>query len=328
MSHLVNWPVPLTRLNPFYPGQIGVLGTWNETGLRNSCDGAIFYVDPNYPGVSDARDGTDPTAPLATIAAALTKCQPYRGDVIAVMGNNAWQYGAAADGRRLPISEEVIVDVPGVRIVGVDPSSPSGVVWTPASNGGICITVRALDVLIEGFHFYEGAFAGCNAIYALWNGTTAFGDNMVIRNCTFDDTVDIAIQLEYSWYCEIYNNIFWECDTAGIYTDPLGQGANYLKIFSNTFHDCGAALPLRGVDNSHIYDNSIYNGNAQGAGVATNEGIDLTNGVNNQIFANVFSCLLPVPANGDWDDLNSGGGATNAWIANACTNGTAVTTPT
>jgi hypothetical protein len=84
---------------------------------------------------------------------------------------------------------------------------------------------------------------------------------------------------------------------------------------------------LGGADNNHIHRNSIYNGNAQGGAAATNEGINLTGGGDNQVFDNYFSCLLPVPANGDWDDLNTGA-ATDAWIGNHCMNGLATTTPT
>ncbi|GAG38311.1 unnamed protein product, partial [marine sediment metagenome] len=83
----VNFAAPLTRLNPWYPGQIGVEGAWTDTGLRMHSTGTVFYVDPNFPGASDARDGTDPTSPLLTVATAITKCEAYRGDVIAVMGN-------------------------------------------------------------------------------------------------------------------------------------------------------------------------------------------------------------------------------------------------
>ncbi|HUX76682.1 MAG TPA: hypothetical protein VMY40_08600, partial [Anaerolineae bacterium] len=115
----VRWPMPLTRLNPFYPGQMGVAGTDTETGLRMNCTGTVFYVDPNYPGVSDARDGTNPTDPLLTVAAALTHCQPYRGDVIAVMANALWVHADHTLGYATPIREEVIVTVPGVSIVGV-----------------------------------------------------------------------------------------------------------------------------------------------------------------------------------------------------------------
>jgi hypothetical protein len=290
--------------------------------------GVVFWVDPNYTGVSDARDGTDPDNPLATVAAALTRCMPFRGDTIAVMANNAWQYGEPLDLYNLPVSEEIIVNVPGVRIVGVSQSSSTGVVWTPASNGGTCITVNALDVMIEGFLFTQGAWAGCNAIAGIWNGTTAHGDNLTVRNCVFDDTIDIAISLDYVWYAHIHDNEFLNCDDTGIDVVNPGSGAAWLVIHNNIFHDViGCAMDLNNTDFSHIYNNSIYNGAAQAGGAATNQGIITTAGQENQVFGNYFSCLLPVPAVGDWNDLNTAA-ATDAWIANACMNGNATTNPT
>ena len=331
MSHRVNWPVPLVKEPTLFPAQFGVPGSEGLGGLRTSVEGRVIYVDPNYPGATATADGTLPTNPLSTVAAALARVQPFRGDTIAVMPNNAWQYGNALNGRNLPIAEEVIVTIPGVRIVGLNTPGANGVLWTPASNGGTCITVNALDVLIEGFTFSEGAFTGCNAISAVWDGVAAWGDNLTVRNCMFDDTVDIAIQLEFSWYCHIYDNLFWDCDTYGIFVDPLGSGAEFLTVYGNIFHDVGtSAMALDGVDNSHIYNNSLFSANAQGGAVATDEGIDL-NGEANQIFDNYFSCLLPAAANGDWDDYNSSDSAvgdTNAWIGNACLNGMATTNPT
>ena len=326
----ISGPFPLTRFNTLFPGQFGVLGTANETGLRTDSNGAVFYVDPNFPGVSDLRDGTDPTAPLATVAAALTKCQPYRNDVIYVAGNNSWYYGNTADGRVLPVSEEVEITVPGVRLVGVLPSSPLGVYWNPASNGGTCITVSAIDVVIEGFCFTEGnTYAGCNGIYCEWDGTDLFGENLTVRHCHFDDTVDIAIQLEFAWYCDIWGNVFQECDEYGIYTDVAGSAAAYAKIHENEFRDCGTAAMalLGGCDDNRIWLNSIYNGNAQGGGAAANEGINTTGGARNQVEKNTFSCLLPVPAAGDWDNFNSAA-ATDAWVGNFTMNGPNTTNPT
>lgn len=324
----VNWPIPLTRLNPWYPGQMGVPGTDNETGLRLHSTGAIFYVDPNHVDNNDQRDGTDPSAPLTSIGAALTKCQPYRGDVIAVMANNAWQFGKPADGYATAIVEEVVITVPGVRLVGVSPSG-MGVYWYPASNGGTQITVHAIDVTIEGFVFSEGpTFAGCNAIYSEWDGLTLFGENLTVRNCVFDDTVDIAIQLEYSWYCNIHDNIFSKCDTYGVYTDAAGSGTEYSMIHDNIFHDCAIAMALLGgCDDNHIFNNRIYNSNAQGAGAATNEGINTTGGARNMVTKNWFSCLLPVPAAGDLNDLCTAA-ATDAWAGNYCIDGLVVANPT
>jgi len=325
----VSWPIPLQRLPPWYPGQMGVPGTDSETGLRTDTHGTVFYVDPNAVGVSDQRDGTNPQDPLQTVAAAITKCQPYHGDVIAVMANNSWQYGNPADGRVTAISEEVTLDVPGVRLVGIS-SAGQGVYWYPASNGGTCITVTALDCTIEGFMFSQGpTYAGCNAISAIWDGLTLFGENLTVRHCVFDDTVDTAIQLEYSWYCDIHDCLFLECDAYGVYTAAAGSGTNYTSIHDNYFENCATAAIalLGGATDNQIYNNRIFNGNAQGAGVATDQGINTTGGGNNTIANNWLSCLLPVPANGDLDDLCTAA-ATDAWISNWCMNGQQVTNPT
>lgn len=323
----VTYPMPLVRQNAFNPGQQGVPGSSTRTGLRTHCTGVVFYVDPNYPGTSNARDGTDPTDPLTSVATALTKCQPYRGDVIAVMANNSWQYGNAADLYATAIAEEVTVTVPGVSIVGIIPSGSNGVVWTPASNGGTCITVHAIDVLIEGFIFTEGAFTGLNAIACEWDGVTLFGENLTVRNCAFDGTVDTAIAMEYSWFCDIHHNVFCQNDAYGIYADTLGSGIAYCAIHENIFHDCAIAMSLLGgSDNNHIWGNRIYNGNAQGGGAATNEGINTTGGDQNMVTGNWFSCLLPVGA-GDWNDLNTAA-ATDAWVGNYLLNGMNVTNPT
>jgi len=325
----VNWPIPLQRLNPWYPGQFGVPGTDSETGLRTDTHGTVFYVDPNAVGVSDARDGTNPQHPLQTVAAALTHCQPYRGDVIAVMANNSWQYGDPLDLRTTAIAEEVTITVPGVRLVGVA-SGGQGVYWYPASDAGTCITVHAIDCTIEGFFFSEGpTYTGCTAISAVWDGATTFGENLTVRHCVFDDTVDIAVQLEYSWYCDIHDCRFWECDEYGVYTAAVGDSTEYTLIHDNVFVNCGTAAIalLGGAGNNHIYRNRIYNGTAQGGGAAANEGINLTGGGANMVTENFFSCLLPVPANGDWNDLNTGA-ATDAWVGNFCINGMATTRPT
>src|SRR4030066_175226 len=318
----VPWGQPLTRLPPFFPGQWGVRGSDSELGLRLHTDGVVLYVNPNHPDANDAADGTNPDHPLVTVGNALTKVQPFRGDVIAVMANNSWQFGTATDGYVLPIEESVIVAVPGVRIVGISQSSSTGVVWVPATDGGTCITVNAIDVSIEGFLFTGMAKAIANAIASVWDGTTAWGDNLTVRNCMFEGTIDTAISLEYVWYANIHNNVFWECDAYGIYSLQPGSGNSFLSISENLFHDCATgAMSLVEVTNSHFWGNSIYNTAAATPGAATNLGINTTSGGNNQIFDNYFSCLLPVAAPGDWNDFNTGIGAgatADAWITNHC----------
>lgn len=297
--------------------------------------GTPYFVDPNHPNAADAHTGLNPAAPLRTVGMAATKILPQRGDVIIVGANDAWYYapggsGVSADYGAV-ISEEVVIPytASGVRIVGLSHGT-LGVMWTPASNAGTCITVHAIDAIIEGFVFTEGiSYVGLDAISCEWDQVTMFGENLIVRNCTFDDTVDIAIQLEFSWYCNIYNNVFWECDEYGVYVDAVGSGISYAQIYDNKFHDCGTAAIalLGGSDENHIYRNAIFNANAQGGGLATNEGINTTGGVRNMVYDNYLSCLLPVPANGDLNDFCTAA-ATDAWIGNHCMNGLQVTNPT
>jgi len=320
----VSWPAPLQRLNPWYPGQFGVPGAWTDTGERMHCTGTVFYVDPNMPGVSDQRDGTDPTEPLATVAMALTKVQPQRGDVIVVMSNDYWCYAPGGEGVSAdyitPISESITIPYTcsGVRIVGIS-NGTLGVMWQPAANLGTCITCHAIDVVIEGFIFTAGDFVACDGIYAEWDGTTLFGENLTVRHCSFDITVQTAIQLEYSWYCDIHNNKFWQCANYGIEVDVAGSGIQFCAIHDNAFHDVGAAISLLGdSDNNEVYGNHLYNRTAITGGAAANVFINTTGGDYNLIHHNTMSCD-PGPGNGDYSDTCSPGGSipeTDAWIEN------------
>ena len=327
----VRMGVPLIRFPTLFPGQMGVPGSDTERGLRTHVTGTVFYVDPNYVDNDDRRDGTDPEAPLTTVAAALTKCEAYRGDVILVMANGAWTYAGPND-YDTAIRESVIVTVPGVRIIGVAPFSPIGMPWMAALADGWCITVQACDVSIEGFGFVGIPMAGdSNGIMVEWGGLV-YGDNVIVRNCYFSEDVDTAIQLEYVWHGLIEACEFDRCDT-GIYLDPAGDAADYCEIRNNIFRDCVVgAVWAPGLSHSQVHHNSVFNSNAQGAGAATDEGIITTDGAlavgaANMVYENWLSCLLPVPAVGDYNDLCSAS-PTDAWINNHCMDGPTVTNPT
>jgi len=324
-SH-VRTPFPLIRQQPWYPGQAGgVPGTDTDTGLRTHPTGKVLYVDPNYPGASDNRDGTDPTDPLLTVAAALALCRDYHGDVIQIGSNDAWKYGGGAADYGTVISEAVTVTVQGVTIRGLAPSGSMGVVWQPPTPGAVCITVLAMDCLIEGITF-QGSLGG-DGIYAEWDGITLWGENLTVRHCSFDSDIGIAIQLEYAWNCEIYDCLFVGCDEYGVYVDPAGSGADYLRIHDNIFHECTKAMGLRGVEESWIWGNQLYKASAVAAAASVDVFIDTTSGAHNLVSHNVLSCLLPVPANGDYDDTCTAA-ATDAWVSNYCMDGPTVTNPT
>ena len=325
----VSFPLPLTRQSAFYPGQFGVPGTDHDRGLRLHSTGEVFWVDLNHGDTSNQRDGTLPESPLTSIQTAVGKCQPYRGDVIAVMANGAWTYANPASGYNTPITESVILNVPGVRLVGVFPSGMPGVPWIAAADTEFALTVAAMDCLVEGFAF-TGTAAGSNGVYVEWGGATfAYGENATIRTCFFNEDIDIAIQLEYAWYCHIHHNVFDQCDEYGVYIDAASlNGAADNIIEDNLFRDVGiGAISLTAGDRFYVLRNVVFNTDAQNGAAATNEGIDTTGGGLNVVAHNILSCLLPVPANGDYNDFCTAA-ATDAWIQNYCMDGPSTTNPT
>lgn len=335
----VRWPGPLIRLPPWMPGQTGgVEGTGNETGLRLHTTGTIFWVDPNYPGVWDAagnavnRDGTEPTSPCATIALALSKCQPYRGDVVAVMANGFWTDAPkGAANYPLPITETVEVTVHGVRIVGVFPSSPLGVPWRGVAAGDTILTISAMDVLVEGFCFMGGAGDGlgnCNAIYSDWDSPTLWGDCLTVRDCFFDQDVLIGVQLDFVYNADIHHNSFQYCTTAGIYSDgaPALDGCHFHhNLFMRVGEGATGAISVVNATHCKIDQNQIFNALAQAGAAATDEGIDTSGGGFNLVHHNVLSCDLGVAAGNYGDFCNSAG--TDAWIQNQLMDGVSITNP-
>lgn len=301
---------------------------WGFSGVRREtrnvqADSRIFYVDPNNTLSSDSNSGEDPAYPLLTIAQAVTNCRAYKGDRIYVLSNDGWQYGSGLSNN---ITETVTIPAtkPGISLVGVGAGS-IGVYWSPENAGETCLTIYAIDVTVDGFCFWGDG----NGIYVEWDGATLYGENTTIRNCFFDDGMDTAIQLEYSWFCEIYNCYFQECDAYGVMTDVAGSATTYTKIHHNYFANCGTAAIslLGGADNNEVYNNAVYNSDAESGVAATNEGIDTTGGRENLVHHNTLSCLLPVPANGDYNDFCTAS-ATDSWNQNYCLDGPSVTNPT
>jgi len=323
----VSLQIPVTRFNTLYPGQLGVLGTSNSVGLRTHCTGSVFYVDPNFPGASDLRDGTDSDCPFRTLQAAVNACQNWHGDEIYVMHNNDWQYGPGGTDHALCIDEDVIVNKHGIRIVGVAQSSPLGVMWRPATNLGVACTINSLDVVIEGFCFMGSLLFGGTAISCVWNGTTAWGENTVIRHNFFGDDIDVGISFAFAWNCHIYENEFQRCDTAGLYCDPAGSPLEYCVIKDNIFTDAGlasgGAMAISEAENCTIKNNVIFNSAAQAGAACANEGINTSAGGGaNMICGNYFSCTL-----GAVFDSFCSADALDAWVGNWCMNGAQTAPP-
>lgn len=305
---------------------------WGFSGVRRETrnvrgDSRQFYVDPKNILANDSNSGEDPAYPLLTITQAVTNCRAYKGDTIYVLSNDGWVYGG---GTSATITETVVIPAtkPGISLIGVGMGS-IGVYWSPTAAADTILTINAIDVIVDGFCFW-GNGGAAEGILVEWDGTTLLGENATIRNCFFDEDIDTAIELEFSWFNKIYNNVFQECDTYGIWADVAGSATAYNQIHHNYFVDIrgtAAIALLGGSDNNEIFNNTIYNTDAQNGALATNEGINLTGGRANIVHHNTLSCLLPVPANGDYDDFCTAA-ATDSWNQNYCLDGPSVTNPT
>lgn len=340
----VNFPLPMTRLLPFYPGQMGVPGSDNDRGLRLDTNGQVFYVDPNKATANTSNDGTDPDHPLSTVAAALNKCNSYHNDVIAVMFNSDWTYSTIAAGHPLPIQESVTVNKAGVRIVGVAPSGALGVPWIPTANNAVCITVNAMDVLIEGFCFWDSIYTGNTAIYAQWSGAAYYGENLTVRNNHFYN-MGYGVVMDYSYNCHIHDNRFEDIVTQAIHGSATFGNAGYNSVYNNEFWHCAGAINLPDSDYNKIVGNYFMNNTVaiamtgdsdynmicknviQGNAAGTNNYINLSGNVGadlNIVADNWLGCTVA-----QYDTTCSpGGGGTDMWVRNHCQNGETTANPT
>lgn len=332
-AHNVRLYPPLVRDIPHYPGQFGVAGSDVPLGERLSTTGKIIYVDPNYTGVTDDPDGTNPMCPVATITAALARCSDFAGDVILVAPSDAWSYGpnsglAPTDtGRRNYILEDVVVTKHGVHIIGLGTSSGVGVIWRPATAGGTACLVRGLDVCIEGFAF-RGSPAdggGGTGIAAEWDGITSWGDTCVVKNCWFGGNIDYGVRLIFAWNSYIEDCMFEAVANAAIYADPKESPPVSNTIRRNYFSECGlgalGAISMPESQSCLIADNWIFNSKAQSGVDVALEGIDTHGGINNIVCNNWESCLLA-----NWSAFN-GSAVTDAYIANHLMDGPTVSNP-
>ena len=304
----------------FKRGQEQVVGFDKDTAIDSQSYGApgalIFYVDPNNAQATDyGNTGRDPSVPLATVAAAVALCRDHMGDTIEVAANDAWQY--APHYRPTAIVESLVIPMTkgGIRIVGAS-TNPLGVQWEPADDSEACITVRAIDVLIEGFLFTAPNNTGTTGIHCEWGVTVAtVGENLTVRGCMFFN-IDYAITLDYSWYCQIYGNSFDTIAVAAILNTSVTGDAEYLAIHDNSFLDCVLAISLEDSDNNFIYNNRI-NGNANG----TDNFIDLTGGNDNLVADNWLACTIALY------DVTCSDATSGAWLNNHCTNGDTTAPP-
>lgn len=300
----------------FATGQEQVWGFGKDTGIDSRSYGApgakIFYVDPNNSQATDTGNlGEDPTVPLATVAAAVALCRDHQGDTIMLGAGDSWQYAPNLY-RPLQITEDVVIPASkgGIRIVGAAPV-PWGVIWSPTADNGTALTIHAIDVLVEGIAFYPGAFTNCIGVLIQWDAPTSAGENATVRNCFFDATLDYGIQMDYSWYNQVYGNYFGGAVIAAIHNLGAAGEPDYAVIHNNIFNECAIAIDLDDSDHCMVYNNRIVSLDAT---ALTATMIDL-DGVGNLVSDNFLACTT-AQAN-----TLAPKGANDFWVFNHCTDG-------
>jgi hypothetical protein len=318
LANRVDLPLPLTRLAPWYPPQLGVAGAGADRGLRLHCTGNVFYVDPNFPGAHDRRDGTEPDAPLATVQAALDRCRPYAGDMVLVMASNAGPHAQAAWGRLALVTETVTISTPGVRLVGAAPFSAIGVYWR-VPLGGWAITVAAPEVLVEGFAFLPERAPGEEEDPA--NGIMTSGsavEGLTLRHCYFGADFGTALQLGAASDSEVYGCLFRGAQQAIFSEDDVLS----CRILENWFYDCAAAVVCSAASGFLVAGNWFYSAATAAGEQAAGSMVNFGAGGGNAVFGNWFSCTGG--EGGNYHTANVPG-TDDAWAGNFCVDGLAGT---
>jgi len=117
---------------------------------------------------NDNNAGTDPSAPLATIDAAVNSTTASQNDVIIVMPGHAETIASATS---------LVVDVAGISIVGLGVGRNRPVLSFSATASRI--PVSADNVYISGLVFL-------GAVADIVSGVTITGDDVTLANCDFE----------------------------------------------------------------------------------------------------------------------------------------------
>jgi len=279
--------LPQVRLQPWYPGQMGVDGSDVARGLRWSTGAIVLYVDENHPGASADNDGTDPENPLTTIALAITRLIAF---ATATSYSLVGSYIVVGAGATIAESVTIPPTAPiGCSIIGMG-GSKHRPTWTAAAVDGRALLVQQEGWTIDNFTFEVGA-AGTAIRLAEVPASSYSAYKTTITNCMFDglwgglygidfygaphrvtianneflefrrgDSSAFAIAVTDSahtnpYECHILNNMFWENEN---HIGSVGDNKsfNVSRFQGNVFHEgeliaATRMLDLRGGSRGH-----------------------------------------------------------------------------
>lgn len=201
-------------------------------GLKGA-KGQVFFVDAGHANTSDGNEGTDPDAPLTTIAKAYSLCVDEAQDVIYVSGRRRYR------------ETELQITKGGLRIIGAG----WGTEWNQTvSPTAYVVRINAENVMIANIQISINDQGG-----GIFVGDTGTGsDNYNAFGCLIENCF-----IRGDWYNEATR-----IPGAGITNGIHNAGASLMTVRNN--HIWGWATGVHVADGgnrtsygAHIYDNFI-----------------------------------------------------------------------
>jgi hypothetical protein len=295
MSFNINVGLPMLKFPPFFTGQLGISGSETALGLRQHTVGKVFYVDVNHPLANTSNDGTSPDAPLSTITAALARCTRFSGDTILVAPNGRWQPGFTTGVRSVVITENVVVTVPGVQIIGLQKNG-SGVRWdtstTAGGLGGINMDIRVPDVYVAGFEFACDSAAGSACVRVNTNVALGYySDGSVIQFCKFRAGREVSLVGLHMLGAD--SIVISDCEFVAVGSGILAAAAaDGTEPDLNRLLDCLFIANVTCAANLALWNYGTVKGNVFNAAGIGGTLLEMAGGVTgmNHVCHNFFSC--------------------------------------
>lgn len=240
---------PLTKLRPWYQGQLGVAGSESPLGARLLPESVLYYVAPDCPTASDSNDGTDPMYPMVTIPAAFAKCVAGQHDTVVYVSGTT---GAS-------LSAQLLWNKSYTHLVGVAAPTMIGQRARISQAAGDLnlsplIDVTADGCLFENLYIFQGPTDPHSLINVRVTGQRNAFNNVHFAGGGGTNNVDGCASLAIVGGDE---NLFTNC-TVGLDTADAGAGEVALLFGAvngasrNVFRDCHFTLHAGNADAAFV----------------------------------------------------------------------------
>lgn len=218
----------LQRLNPWYPGQLGIPGSDSGLGIRLLPEARYIYLAPDNPNANDSNDGTDPIYPKLTLPGAFAECVAGQHDTIVYVAGTAG----------ISLSAQLVWNKDYTHLLGICAPTMVGQRARISQAAGDLnlsplIDVTATGCLFKDLYIFQGPADAHSLIDVRVTGQRNMFANVHFAGGAGSNNVSGAASLVLDGADE---NLFSHC-TVGVDTANAGDGVRALRFGS----DNGAA---------------------------------------------------------------------------------------